>query len=359
VNITEATRSYESWLGRLTPLSQADLRLKHQQMREDLFSFLRATYYRWAQIWAEACPDLARDHAVLAVGDLHVENFGTWRDLEGRLVWGVNDFDECYELPFSNDLVRLAVSAAVAIEARELSIAPEKAAEEILEGYQAALQKGGQPLVLVDASTPLREMVRYRLATPERFWNKLRGFPALRTSVPKKVNRAIEKLLPDKQVPLKFVHRTAGLGSLGKQRFTAIGAWLGGQICREAKALTPSAVRWAEGKKPGGMIHYDKILRRAIRCRDPLVVVRGEWLVRRLSQDCFRIPLSHLPRKRNERDLLYFMGWETANIHLGTAKASRLARELKNKPARWLSRASRTMRDACFQDWKHWRKKAI
>jgi len=31
---------------------------------------------------------------VLAVGDLHVENFGTWRDAEGRLIWGVNDFDE-------------------------------------------------------------------------------------------------------------------------------------------------------------------------------------------------------------------------------------------------------------------------
>jgi len=36
---------------------------------------------------------------VLAVGDLHVENFGTWRDAEGRLIWGVNDFDEAWRLP--------------------------------------------------------------------------------------------------------------------------------------------------------------------------------------------------------------------------------------------------------------------
>src|ERR1039458_5738131 len=33
---------------------------------------------------------------VLAVGDLHVGSFGTWRDTEGRLSWGVDDFDESY-----------------------------------------------------------------------------------------------------------------------------------------------------------------------------------------------------------------------------------------------------------------------
>jgi hypothetical protein len=47
----------------------------------------------------------------MAVGDLHLENFGIWRDAEGRLVWGVNDFDEAHPMAFTNDLVRLAVSA--------------------------------------------------------------------------------------------------------------------------------------------------------------------------------------------------------------------------------------------------------
>ena len=48
---------------------------------------------------------------VLAIGDLHLENFGTWRDAEGRLVWGINDFDEAWALPYTNDLIRLATSA--------------------------------------------------------------------------------------------------------------------------------------------------------------------------------------------------------------------------------------------------------
>ena len=60
------------------------------------------------------------DHApqVLGVGDLHVENFGTWRDAESRLVWGINDFDEACCLPYTHDLVRLAASARFAIEER-------------------------------------------------------------------------------------------------------------------------------------------------------------------------------------------------------------------------------------------------
>src|SRR6202040_1164104 len=97
------------------------LELKHKRMAEGPFPFLRATFYRWAQLWPELCPRLAATPRGLGVGDLHVENFGTWRDSEGRLIWGVNDFDEACSLPYANDLVRLAVSAQLAIAANELS----------------------------------------------------------------------------------------------------------------------------------------------------------------------------------------------------------------------------------------------
>jgi uncharacterized protein (DUF2252 family) len=356
MNIIEATKDYEAWLEKITPLSNADMRLKHQRMREDFFCCLRATYYRWAQLWPVVCPTLAKDVPVLAVGDLHVENFGTWRDSEGRLVWGVNDFDECHPLPFSNDLVRLAVSVWLAIETGEMSIAPNKASAAILEGYRACLKAGGRPLVLADKVTPLRTMMRHRLSMPEKFWNKMHSYPALKTSVPKKIRRVIQEILPHEDVTLKFVDRVAGLGSLGKQRFTALGTWGGGQIAREAKALTLSACCWAEGKKGDGKIHYDKILRRAVRCRDPLVMVCGDWLARRLSEDCFRISLSHLPEKRNEFDLLYFMGWEAANIHLGSVDPAKLTKHLKRKSAGWLHQAATVMREECLRDWKRWKK---
>ena len=62
--------------------------------------FLRVTFYRWVEQWAKMCPRLAwqKEHVVLAVGDLHVENFGAWRDSRERLAWGVNDFDEACEV---------------------------------------------------------------------------------------------------------------------------------------------------------------------------------------------------------------------------------------------------------------------
>ena len=57
-------------------------------MRADPFVFLRATFYRWLQLWPTICGALDDAPPVLAVGDLHIENFGTWRDREGRLILG-------------------------------------------------------------------------------------------------------------------------------------------------------------------------------------------------------------------------------------------------------------------------------
>ncbi len=115
MTILEASRRYEAWLAAHIRVLRPDLRLKHRLMAHDVFSFLRATYYRWAQRFPEVCPELAACPEVLSVGDLHVENFGTWRDAEGRLIWGINDFDEAYPLAYPNDLIRLAVSAWLAI----------------------------------------------------------------------------------------------------------------------------------------------------------------------------------------------------------------------------------------------------
>ncbi len=357
VNIIEATKSYEAWLAAQTRLLPEDLAFKHQRMRDALFPFLRATYYRWAQVWPETCPECINDTTVLAVGDLHVENFGTWRDIDGRLVWGINDFDECYSLPFTHDLVRLAVSASLAIDAGELDLTPKAAAVAILEGYRACLAAGGRPFILADESTPLRSMAWRDWTRRRSSGTSSRAFLGVRGAVPSGVVRAVRESLPDRGIALKFLHRVAGLGSLGKQRFTAVGSWLGGQIAREAKVLTVSACRWAEGGKGSGPINYERILGQAVRCRDPLVVVRGGWLLRRLSPDCFKILLRGRPKKRNEGELQYSMGWESANIHLGGASAAKLGACLKRKPGDWLHRAGKAMRDQTISDWNLWRQK--
>jgi hypothetical protein len=348
MNIAKATSRYEAWLGSHLRLIEEDLALKHEQMRSAPFPFLRATYYRWAQMWEEICGEAARAPCVLAVGDLHVENFGTWRDIEGRLIWGVNDFDEAAPLPYTNDLIRLGTSALLA----KLQCDGKQAMQEILDGYSQALESGGRPFALAEHHTALRQMATARLHEPERYWEKLHALPETKDEPPAAALKGIAKLMPGDGLRWRVAHRIAGLGSLGRERYIAIAEWEGGSVAREAKALAPSARVWAERRKGTDKIHYQDILDRAVRCPDPFVRFYKGWIVRRLAPDCSRIELSALPKERDEARLLRAMGWETANIHLGSAKARGLLSDLKKRPHGWLFQAARKMEKAVITDFE-------
>ena len=187
MDIAKATEKYESWLARHLRLIEPDLQLKHEQMRAAAFPFLRATYYRWAQIWAEICGEAARAPRVLAVGDLHVENFGTWRDVEGRLIWGINDFDEAWTLPYTNDLIRLATSALLA----EMACDPKAGVDAILKGYREALEAGGRPFALAEHHPALRDMAVARLHDPETYWEKLHALAGRDSEPPAGASRRL------------------------------------------------------------------------------------------------------------------------------------------------------------------------
>ena len=355
MNIVQATRDYERWLNRHTPLIQSELRTKHLAMSANIFSFLRGTFYRWAQVWPDVCRDLARTPRVLAVGDLHVENFGTWRDIEGRLVWGINDFDEAVPSAYTNDLVRLTTSSILAAEIDQLLIDPRCSAEAILEGYTDGLLKGGKPFLLGEKNKRLLEMALGEMRAPAIFWRQMDAMQRI-PKIPKEIHRAIQPLLQDPKMALVFAHRIAGLGSLGRHRYVALGTWRGGRIAREAKPLVPSAAVWAGQANEGSGILYQRILDKAVRCVDPFVHMEGDWIVRRLSPDCSRIELRSLPIRRDEMRLLYSMGWETANVHLGTAGAQRrIAADLKKRDPAWLLTAARQMAKVVSADWKDWR----
>src|SRR6184192_3449075 len=163
VGIVEATARYEAWLAERIPLIKPDLEHKHRAMSAGIFPFLRATFYRWAARWQAIVGDVARAPTVLAVGDLHVENFGTWRDVEGRLVWGINDFDEASPIPYTQDLVRLAASANMAIDEKDMRLDPRQAAEAVLEGYIDSLKTGGREFVLAEGHPALYHMAVHRL----------------------------------------------------------------------------------------------------------------------------------------------------------------------------------------------------
>jgi len=190
-----------------------------------------------------------------------------------------------------------------------------------------------------------------------RFWAKMSALPAVKGDIPVGAVDALEHLMPAPGIQYRLARRVAGLGSLGHARFVALGEWCGGRIAREAKALAPSAVSWALEETEPAEILYQTIISRAVRCPDPFVQLRARWLVRRLSPHCSRIELATLEAPGKELRLLHAMGWETANIHLGTrTKRKQILSHLNKQRPKWLHEAADGMVTAGISDWKTWKR---
>jgi len=94
----------------------------------------------------------------------------------------------------------------------------------------------------------------------------------------------------------------------------------------------------------------------AVRCKDPFVILKKNWIIRRLAPDCSRIELTSLPKEHDEKKLLYAMGWETANVHLGTKEQIKnIKRDLNNRDKSWLHESSEKMLDAVTKDFDQWK----
>lgn len=349
-DILETTREYEIRLSRQTSVVTADLKAKHTAMAADVFSFFRATFYHSIRRFATECPELAEAPTLLSVGDIHVENYGSWRDAEGRLVWGVNDFDEAQPLPYTQDLVRLATSALLAGEVRGLEISPGKACAAILAGYREHLEEGGAPFVLEENNRWLRKAVFGSERDPTRFREKMRALPPAKKT-PREVAALLRAAMPAGVTDLRFVSRRSGLGSLGRPRHVALAEWGASGVVREAKAILPAARPDGAGDES----FVAEILRTAVRVPDPFHAVSGNWALRRLSPHCCRIGLDELDDGRDEEKLLRAMGKELANIHLGSPRArGAVIRDLDARPGKWLLRAARQRCEATHADHARW-----
>src|SRR3954471_3233800 len=111
--------------GELMALDPAAFRRKFRKMAASPFAFYRGSA---SLFYAGQRGDFASDRflddrtsRVWIHGDLHAENFGTYMNASGQLVFNVNDFDEAYVGPFSWDLKRFAASVALIGYAKALS----------------------------------------------------------------------------------------------------------------------------------------------------------------------------------------------------------------------------------------------
>ena len=109
-------------------------RKKFRKMAAGPFPFYRGTACLfYADVHGREDPWVdERTKRVWIQGDLHAENYGTYMNSQGKLVFDVNDFDEAYVGHYTWDLQRMAASLALLGFAKALS---DKVINEMIETY--------------------------------------------------------------------------------------------------------------------------------------------------------------------------------------------------------------------------------
>jgi len=355
-SFAEATRRYEEWLGRYCNIEIEGLVEKRKAIAGGAFPFLRGTFYRWPYHFGAVDLRIGRAATILSVGDTHIENFGTWRDDEGRQAWGLNDFDEAAELPWTSDLVRLATST---ILAGDSTFDSGELCALILEGYRKGIEEGPAPFVLEGAHAVLRDLAAVTGKASSKFWRKLRE-KMIPAEVPEKVAQLLLTCLPHASRPTALGKRLAGVGSLGRPRYVAVAEWNGGLVAREAKAAAPSAVHMNEADRRDRVMDQRRIRALAFQPRDPAFRLTRKWIVRRLSPEANKIEFDKIEKlyrdepekaKKARTLLLTAMGTEIANTHLGTTSPRRRLRDdLRDLGSDWLKPAAEAAAKRVRQD---------
>jgi uncharacterized protein (DUF2252 family) len=118
------------------------LELKYEAMAENVFRFFRGACHLFYEDLAKAAP-LPLSPLAWICGDLHIENFGSYKGDNKLVYFDLNDFDEGLLAPASYELARMVTSIFIAFDS--LKIAPEKSrkmAQLFLKTYSATLAGG-------------------------------------------------------------------------------------------------------------------------------------------------------------------------------------------------------------------------
>ena len=210
------------------------LRRKWSRMTASPFAFLRGASALWSQALKEE-PGLLRGlpGTGILVGDLHLENIGTFRTARG-IALHVNDFDETFEGPWSFDVARLLTSTLLArpqLGCTGLQVI--SLAQQVLEGHAAGVAgaTGRLPATLTNTvhaaelKTDAKFLAR-RLESPERLVRDAK-MPQAPASCFPLVKRAVAEwsAATHQREPvslLDLTRRIAGTGSLGVERLVAL-----------------------------------------------------------------------------------------------------------------------------------------
>lgn len=129
-----------------TSLSASKVARKYKLLLENPFRFFRGTNHLFYEDLAQA--DLSPAPACWICGDLHLENFGSYKG-DNRLVYfDLNDFDESILAPVNWEIARVLTSIMVGFHSLEIDeTASEEACALFLRKYSSVLA-AGKPLFI-------------------------------------------------------------------------------------------------------------------------------------------------------------------------------------------------------------------
>ena len=242
------------------------LALKYAKMAQSPFIFLRGACH----LFYDALPDspLFRD-APLAwcCGDLHFENFGSYKGDNRQVYFDINDYDEAALAPVTWDMARLLTSIQCGAEAINATHAEAlTVSKSCLDAYRRALINGKALWIEREISGGLVNTLLTALQERERaaFLDKrtirknhrrsliLDGVKALPVSEAQKksVTEFMDHFAAEQPSPkffevLDIGRRIAGTGSLGVVRFVVLVEGKGspdGNYLLDLKEAKPSAI---------------------------------------------------------------------------------------------------------------------
>ena len=256
------------------------LRLKLARLRQDPFAFFRGTNPLFLGFLPRRHP-LFRAPRTLVCGDLHLENFGTYKGDNRLCYFDINDFDEACAAPFTVDLVRFVAGLRTAAGPLGLSRTDvTKLIGRFLDAYVRGIADGKPRWVErslaqgVFRSVSRRAMQRTRRELLDRITSLKSGRRRIRIdgvramSIDAGERRSLRRFLaaergrlskPERKRGffdlLDAARRIAGCGSLGLARYMLLIRGRGApdqQFVLDLKFAAPSAVsEWLDRAQPG------------------------------------------------------------------------------------------------------------
>lgn len=338
--------------------------LKYRSMSESPFAFDRATDYLFVSNVQNA-KQLQTKVKIPIAQDIHLENFGTYKTSEGKVAFGINDFDEAVVAPYTWDLARVGSSIRLAAKQNGLS---EKEGKDLVEvfvrdyvdGLKKFQEKTDKIAETLTKSNSLGDSVEKTIKLSESasqkdfikeltkdskfvFNDKIRP---ISSEVKKEVESGVKAYAKGRSEGSDFfkikdsAFIIAGKGSLGRERYVVLleGAGKGKkeQVILELKeAVQPNSIN-ALGKQTGNqaqrVVDAAKNFQPAT---DPFLGVTKingkDFFVRELSPSNNKVELEKLNTFSEFKDYVESIALVVSKAHATSGKTGEIISDIGNK----------------------------